>query len=199
MPIDGRLELVSEAGIYTSQSGVGFGLGGAARTGPVVAGVTGVVGGRIPTFGTPISERAGIGLATVELELRFGAEPGLEPVGLVALLDAAALDPAERDCVNEQCRMQYFTAVPTKEPTLGLGVQPAFGLRVLGGVGGDGVHSALLLGLQPTHFYDAQVWFLPRVDLTVWRADRPWSIRWWAGRYGTAVGFGYALSSPRRR
>lgn len=192
-PVAGRVSLAAEAGAYTGQSGVAFALAGAAGAGLVTVGVSGTAVGRVPVPASdPVSDRAGIALSTVELRV------GRPDAGLsgVALLDAAALDPIERDCTRRYgCRSQFFLAFGEGAP-VGVSVQPAAGVRLAGGAAG-GVRTAWLLALQPSYVYD-ELELVPRMDLTVWSDVSPWSLHVWTGRYGAAVGVGHTLGAPRR-
>ncbi len=194
-PIVERVSLVGEAGAYTDRSGVGFGLAAASASGPVTVGATALAVGRLPAFDVvPISERAGIGLATVELGV--GAPDA--PVRFLGLLDAAALDPVERECTRRDgCRSQFFLRFGPDAP-VGVSLQPAAGVRLGGGAGSSGVRASTSVAVQPTWRYE-ELLFVPRLDLTVWSDARPWSVHAWAGRYGAAVGLGHALSRPRPR
>lgn len=190
-----RLDLFAEAGVYTAQSGVGFGLAGAVEQGLLAFGLSATAGGRAPTFQvTPLTERAAVGFATAELDLRLGGGPaGSQPIGLTALVDTALLDPVERDCSRRfGCRNALFLAA-SPDAAAGLSLQPAAGVRFLSGPATSGVRTATLVGLQPTQWY-GDLLLVPRVDLRVWSVERPWSLHAWANRYGAAVGFGHRLA-----
>lgn len=196
-PSPDRLELVGEAGVYTAQSGFGVGLDGTVRTGRVVLGLSAVAGGRVPfPNDTPISTRDAVGLSTVELDLRVGGVAGHEPIGLVALLDAAFVDPLERDCSRQNgCRSSLFLG--SGRAPVGASLQPAAGVRLVK-ESRDHVLTTLLLGVQPTLFY-GDVLLVPRLQVEAWDAEGPWSFRAWTSRYGVGVGLGHALSAPKGR
>lgn len=185
---DDRMEASVEGGVVTARGAVGFGLGGGLRRGPFTFVATGGFGGRIDIGG---SGQPGYGLGSVALGLDTDAD-GMR-IGAVLLTDWVVLDTSEQDCsVRFGCRHEWFVGLEVP-PTLGIGVEPATGVR-LSGDGPSGASWSATFAWQPSIVDDELWWFVPRLDLAVWGAADNLSVHAWAGRYGVALGLGYRLT-----
>jgi hypothetical protein len=188
-----RLEMQAEVGVVTAQPALVAGLGGGVRRGPVTLIGSAAFGARGDWFQTGASRQPGFGMGTVQLGL--DGDAGASRVGLAVLADAVLIDAVEEGCGigRSGCRHGWFWG---SDDALGLGVQPAYGMRVAG-AGGSGAAFVTFLGLQPNYRFDILYWFTPRIDLAVYGRESSWSIHTWAGRYGLGVGIGRRLSRPR--
>jgi hypothetical protein len=186
-----RLELQAELGVVTARPALAVGAGGGVRErGLTVLGAA-AFGARGDWFGTGSSRQPGFGLATVQLGLDTPA--GSSRFGVAALVDAVLIETIEEGCGRAGCRHGWFWGA---DDGLGVGVQPAYGLRVAG-AGGSGAAFATFLGVQPYFLY-TEPEVAPRLDLAVYGRTSAWSIHAWAGRYGLGFGVGRRLSAPQR-
>jgi hypothetical protein len=191
-----RLEVQAEVGVSTGQAATLVGLGGGLREGPfTVIGAAGF-GARGDWFDTGGSDRPGFGAATLQLGL--DAATGPIRAGLAVLGDAVLVDAVEEGCDTERdgCRHGWFWGADGGAE-LGVGVQPAYGVR-LSGPGTHGAGFVTFLGVQPNTRFGTLYWFTPRLDLAIYGRDADWSLHTWAGRYGLGVGLGRRLSRPAR-